>query len=181
VIVRRAFSTGHRDDSHAGDIVAAVDADNLGAHDRPISCASIVVGCVCQRSERKRLSISLHGCSMNSADAAARTRDQRRKAAADIEMQAHRRWGARSVTTDMWIEVGHLEPIAVRSYALERSASLGCTGSRSLSPDGASQAEECRRPGCSAWSWVDLSPADPTPARAGWQARARHRTSAPGR
>ena len=49
-------------------------------------------------------------------DAAARRADQRRKAAADVDMQAHRRLGARQRDHDHVVEVGDFE--ADRGHAV---------------------------------------------------------------
>ena len=56
-----SFSTGHSDDRHAGDIVAAVDAVALAAYALDFLAPRFVVGALCQRSARKRFSISPTG------------------------------------------------------------------------------------------------------------------------
>src|SRR6185312_11400106 len=97
------------DDGDAGDVVAAVDAEALPPRRLDLAAPARVGRCVVP-AQRAEAPLELLGrMAAERGDAAAGSRDHRREAAADVDMQAHRSLGLRQRHHDHVPEVRHLD------------------------------------------------------------------------
>src|SRR5882757_4674333 len=78
----------HRHDGHAGDVVAAIDAESLAAHQIDLLAPGVVGRRVVPAQQAEALLDLRPGLATERGDATAGRADQGGKAAADIDMQA---------------------------------------------------------------------------------------------
>ena len=152
-IVPWAFSTGNGDDGHARDVVAAIDAVALPAHRLDFLEPRLVARRIVPAQRLEALLDLGRRVIAEGREAAAGGADQGGEAAADIDVQPHRRLAARERDHDHVPEIGQLDADrgdADSAATDRRGAAAPGSGSRRFRARCA-PARSGPSPGCTAW------------------------------